>query len=224
MDSNVLRESCIVILDDPVSSFDSNHYYSAAAYIRDKLQSIGQAFILTHKFTLYKDFSRMFGDCNCNRYLLERESNSPIIREEDAFLRDYQDEYVYLFYKIYKFVKQPPANLSDYLPYPNMGRRLLEGFVSFKLPEKYTQQRDILTKAIEIDGDGNAARVRAITRLVQNQSHLRLVGAHESAENILDIKQLPSIFQHVLDFIQEHDSVHFNTLVKQVDPEGATGK
>lgn len=213
-DSNVSKDNCIIILDDPVSSFDSNYYYSAAAYIRDKLQSVGQAFIFTHKFSLYKDFSRMLSEC-CHHYLLEREDNKPAIKNEDAFLRDYQDEYVYLFYKIYHFTRKPPDNLSDYLPYPNMGRRLIEGFTSFKLPGT----KDILAKAIELDGDGSTARVRAITRLVQNQSHLRLVGAHDGAENILDIQQLPDIFRNLLDFIKAHDPIHYETLVKQVDPE-----
>ena len=212
-DSDVPKEDCVVILDDPVSSFDSNYYYSAAAYIRDKLQSVGQAFILTHKFSLYKDFSRMFPECN--HYLLERENNKPVIKEEDPFLREYQDEYVYLFNKIFHFVKHPPDNLGDYLPYPNMGRRLIEGFTSFKLPGN----KDILAKAIELDGDGNTARVRAITRLVQNQSHLRLVGSHDSADNIFDIQQLPEIFRQLLEFIQDHDPVHYEMLVKQVDPE-----
>ena len=214
-DSDISKDNCILILDDPVSSFDSNYYYSAAAYIRDKLQTVGQAFIFTHKFSLYKDFSRMFSE-KCHRYLLERENNMPVIKEEDPFLRDYQDEYIYLFYKIYHFTKNPPNNLSDYLPYPNMGRRLIEGFTSFKLPGT----KDILSKAIELDGNGNTARVRAITRLVQNQSHLRLVGAHEGAENILDIRQLPEIFRNLLDFINAHDPIHYETLVKQVDPEG----
>lgn len=212
-DSNISKENCIVILDDPVSSFDSNYYYSAAAYIRDKLQSVGQAFILTHKFSLYKDFSRMFSECN--HYLLERESNKPVIKEEDTFLREYQDEYVYLFNKIYHFVKSPPDNFGDYLPYPNMGRRLIEGFTSFKIPGK----KDILEKAIELDGDGNTARVRAITRLVQNQSHLRLVGSHDSVDNIFDIQQLPEIFRHLLEFIEAHDPIHYDMLIKQVDPE-----
>ncbi|WP_147539362.1 AAA family ATPase [Anaerotruncus rubiinfantis] len=216
-DHNAIKENTIVILDDPVSSFDSNFYYSAAAYIRDKLQSIGQAFILTHKFTLYKDFSRMFSNC-CNRYLLERENNQPVIKEEDAFLRDYQDEYVYLFSKIYHFVMNPPDNLGDYLPYPNMGRRLIEGFVSFKLPGK----NDILAKAIELDNSENTSRVRAITRLVQNQSHLRFVASCESADNILDIRQLPDILRELLDFIKVHDTLHYEELVKQVDPSDKT--
>lgn len=217
-DSNISKDRSIVILDDPVSSFDSNYYYSAVAYIRDKLQSIGQAFILTHKFSLYKDFSRMFSDCH--HYLLERENNKPVIKKEDVFLREYQDEYVYLFSKIYHFVKSPPSNLGDYLPYPNMGRRLIEGFVSFKLPGN----DDILAKAIELDGNGNTARVRAITRLVQNQSHLRLIASHDSAENILDIQQLPDVFTHLLDFINAHDPVHYEMLVKQVDPEVEAGE
>lgn len=212
-DHNNSKENCILILDDPISSFDSNHYYSAAAYIRDKLQSIGQAFIFTHKFSLYKDFCRMLPECH--RYLLEREHNNPVLKEEDTFLRDYQDEYVYLFHKIYHFVKNPPKDIYDYLPYPNMGRRLLEGFTAFKLPGN----KDILAKAIELDGSDNTARVRAITRLIQNQSHLRLVGVHDGADNILDIRQLPNIFQHLLNFIKDHDPMHYKALVSQVDPE-----
>ena len=212
-DSNVSKNDCIVILDDPVSSFDSNYYYSAAAYIRDKLESVGQSFIFTHKFSLYKDFSRMFSECH--RYLLERECNLPAIKAEDAFLRDYQDEYVYLFYKIYHFANNPPQDLSDYLPYPNMGRRLLEAFITFKVPGS----GDILAKAIELDGNNSTARVRAITRLVQNQSHLRLIGTHDRAENILDIQQLPSILQKLLEFIDVHDHTHYTALVEQVDAE-----
>lgn len=215
-DSSVSKDNCIVILDDPVSSFDSNYYYSAAAYIRDKLERITQAFILTHKFTLYKDFARMFS--GSHRYLLERDNNNPAIKEEDAFLRDYEDEYVYLFSKIYRFIKNPPGNFQDYLMYPNMGRRLLESFIAFKLPEKYAE-RDVLTRAIEMDGADNTARIRALTRLVQNQSHLRRVGVHDGVDNILDIKQLPNIFKHLLAFIEKHDPIHYSTLIKQVDPE-----
>jgi wobble nucleotide-excising tRNase len=219
LDSGISKENTIVILDDPVSSFDSNYYYSAVAYIRDKLDNVGQAFIFTHKFSLYKDLSRMFG--KCHKYLLERENNGPTLKEEDAFLRDYEDEYMYLFKKIYEFTKNPPANIQDYLPYPNMGRRLLESFISFKLPEKNAQQRDILTKAIKMEKakENNTERIRALTRLVQNQSHLRKIKTQDNVDNILDIKQLPDIFHHLLRFIETHDEVHYNTLVTQIDSQ-----
>lgn len=58
-DVEVTAADTIVVLDDPISSFDSNFYYNAISYIRDKTLHIGQTFIFTHKFALLKDFSKL---------------------------------------------------------------------------------------------------------------------------------------------------------------------
>ncbi len=211
-DTTPLNES-IVILDDPISSFDSNFYYSAIAYIRDKLENVGQAFILTHKFSLYKDMTKMFG--NSRRYLLERENGQPVLKKESQFLKDFEDEYTYLFKKVYDFVSHPPSDLREYIPYPNIARRLLEGFLSFKIPEKY-QGKDILKRALEMENGECTERVRAIARLLNNQSHLRKVCPNVTVENILDTSQLPGTLKHLLEFIEKHDERHYKSLEKQV--------
>lgn len=66
-DMNVNAANTIVVLDDPISSFDSNFYYNAISYIREKTLQVGQTFIFTHKFALLKDFSMLL----CSVLLLQ---------------------------------------------------------------------------------------------------------------------------------------------------------
>lgn len=144
-DMNVNAANTIVVLDDPISSFDSNFYYNAISYIREKTLNVGQTFIFTHKFALLKDFSMMFKD-HTNRYTIQRVLDTPRIKDEDSLIGQYHDEYAYLFKKIYDFVKTPPEDTSDYLQYPNIARRVLEGFLTFKLPSSST----LMDKVIEL--------------------------------------------------------------------------
>lgn len=57
-DMNANPSNTIVVLDDPISSFDSNFYYNAISYIREKTLQVGQTFIFTHKFSLLKIFQK----------------------------------------------------------------------------------------------------------------------------------------------------------------------
>lgn len=78
LDVNADAQNTIVILDDPISSFDSNFYYNAISYIREKTSQVGQTFIFTHKFSLLKDYSLMYGG-NTNQYTIQRESPKKIV-------------------------------------------------------------------------------------------------------------------------------------------------
>lgn len=214
-DMSVNEENTIVILDDPISSFDSNFYYSSIAYIREKLSSVAQAIILTHKFNLYKDFKRMFGQDN-NSYMLVREGNRPVLKEINTFLDNFEDEYVYLFEKIYKLARYNLNDFGDIIPYPNMARRLLEGFVSFKMPDGKT---DLLDKVIAMDRSigKDPKRERSFLRLVNNRSHMREIFKNEFDETIINADQLNKILNDILDFIEEHDCLHYSTLVEKVN-------
>ena len=53
-------KNTIVVLDDPISSFDSNFYYNAISYISEKTKEAGQIFIFTHKFSEFKDYTIMY--------------------------------------------------------------------------------------------------------------------------------------------------------------------
>lgn len=213
-DMNVNAANTIVVLDDPISSFDSNFYYNAISYIREKTLNVGQTFIFTHKFVLLKDFSMMFKE-RTNRYTIQRVLDTPRIKDEDNLIGQYHDEYAYLFKKIYDFVKTPPEDTSDYLQYPNIARRVLEGFLTFKLPSSST----LMDKVIELEQGRNSAAGRAVMRLLNNHSHLRVISSSDLADDIDSITILPDILNHLMEFIKFHDKRHYNTLAKLCDPQ-----
>ena len=213
-DMNVNAANTIVVLDDPISSFDSNFYYNAISYIREKTLNVGQTFIFTHKFALLKDFSMMFKE-HTNRYTIQRVLDTPQIKNEDDFIGQYHDEYAYLFKKIYDFVKTPPEDTSDYLQYPNIARRVLEGFLTFKLPSSST----LMDKVIELEQGRNSAAGRAVMRLLNNHSHLRVISSSDLADDIDSITILPDILNHLMEFIKYHDKRHYDTLAELCDPQ-----
>ncbi len=204
----------IIVLDDPISSFDSNFYYNAIGYIREKSQYVGQVFIFTHKFALLKDFSLMFGE-NTNQYIIQRLENSPQMVNLDSLISQYHDEYAYLFKKIYEFVKNPPSDTSEYLQYPNMARRVLEGFLTFKLPSSDT----MVNKVLELENNRESSTVRAIMRILNNHSHLRVIPSAEFTDDIDSISALPDTLNNLMEFIKFHDKRHYDTLALLCDPE-----
>lgn len=216
-DVAVDEKNTIVVLDDPISSFDTNFYYNAISYIRDKTSNVGQVFIFTHKFSLLKDYSMMYKG-ETNRYMLRRLGDAPQLLNEDNFIGQYHDEYAYLFKQVYNFVKQPPTNPSDYLPYPNMGRRLLEGFLTFKLPLP-NSEGSLIDRVLTLEEGENTAAGRAVLRLLNNHSHLRVIADGDIADDISNISILPDVFRQLLEFIKHHDEKHYNTLARQCDPE-----
>lgn len=207
----------IVVLDDPISSFDSNFYYNAISYIREKTLQAGQTFIFTHKFALLKDFSMMFKE-KTNRYTIQRIQNIPQIINEDSLIGNYHDEYAYLFKQIYSFVKTPPKDTSDYLQYPNIARRVLEGFLTFKIPSPST----LLDKVLELEQGRDTSAGRALMRLLNNHSHLRIISGGDHADDIDSIAVLPDTLKHLMDFMKSHDKQHYDTLAALCDSEYST--
>jgi SOS-response transcriptional repressor LexA len=175
---------------------------------------VGQTFIFTHKFALLKDFSMMFKE-HTNRYTIQRVLDTPQIKDESNFIEKYHDEYAYLFRKIYDFVKTPPDDTSDYLQYPNIARRVLEGFLTFKLPNSST----LMDKVLELEQGRSTAAGRAVMRLLNNHSHLRVISSSDLADDIDTIAVLPDILNNLMEFIKHHDKRHYDTLAKLCDPQ-----
>lgn len=214
-DVSIDANKTIVILDDPISSFDSNFYYNAISYIRDKTNNVGQVFIFTHKFSLFKDYSLMYKG-ETNRYIIQRVNESPIIQNEDNLLAQYHDEYAYLFKKVYEFVQNPMNYKNDYLQFPNIARRLLEGYLTFKMPFP-CNDCSLLEKVLKLEDGKNTAAGRSILRLLNNHSHLRTVSDGEISDDISYLSILPDILNNLLYFMRSHDEQHYNILASQCD-------
>ncbi len=97
-----------------------------------------------------------------------------------------------------------------------MARRLLEGFLTFKLPQP---DLDMIEKVLRLEEGKPTAEGRSILRLLNNQSHLRVIREGEFADDIDSISILPDILKNLLSFIKYHDERHYNTLALQCDPK-----
>jgi wobble nucleotide-excising tRNase len=150
-DSNFDMENGVVVIDDPISSLDSNSMYSAFGFMKERTKSVKQLFVLTHSFSFFRQvrgwFFRQPGQRSprlerhpSRFYMLESkvegERRTSHISALDPLLQNYESEYHYLFKKVYEEA-QREGNLNElenYYGLPNIGRRLLESFLTFKLP------------------------------------------------------------------------------------------
>ncbi|MGE4312488.1 AAA family ATPase [Desulfovibrio sp.] len=207
-DYNIIKSATIIMLDDPISSFDSNFYFNILAYIRDHCIKYKQIFLLTHKFSVTRDCMKLFDKKLSNRYVLKRSNDSPVLLNEHKLLNEnYWDEYVYLFSLIYDFTQNPPANYQEYFIYPNIARRLLEAFLAFKIPGN----EDLVDKIANLSGTSSIL-ARAVLRLAHGKSHLRTIGETNGTDFIENYEELPQLFKNLLIYIEEHDSVHYHKL------------
>ena len=216
LDSNADSQNTIIVLDDPISSFDSNFYYNAMSYIREKSGNIGQVFVFTHKFSLFNDYGRMYPGDDTNRYIIRRIGEGPSIENEDKHLIGFHDEYAFLFKKVYDFAKNPPEDISEYLQYPNMARRLLEGFLTFKCPDP---KLDMINRVLQLEKGKVTATSRAVLRLVNNKSHMRVIPDGDAVDDLDNITAMPEIIKNMLEFMKAHDEMHYSILAESCDSD-----
>ena len=85
-------------------------------------------------------------------------------------IRDYESEYHYLFHLALKFAQSPDGHTDYFYLMPNALRKVLEIFLAFKLPGP-----DGLRSKVDNIASSNhgldPARIRALDRLVQLESH-----------------------------------------------------
>ena len=96
-----------------------------------------------------------------------------------------------------------------------MARRVLEGFLTFKLPSSKT----MIDKVLELENNRESSVVRSIMRLLNNHSHLRVIPGAELSDDIDSISALPDTLNNLMEFIKYHDNRHYDTLSSLCDPE-----
>lgn len=127
----------IIILDDPISSFDSNHLFNASSLIKKATEKSKQLFVLTHNFWFFKQVRDWMIRKNkkdtvaSNVYLIKQGA----ITDASGSLTRFHSEYQHVFNTVLSF--QDMDNIDEALCFTvaNSIRRLLEAFTSFKCPD-----------------------------------------------------------------------------------------
>ncbi len=225
---NFLVRDGIIVIDDPISSFDSNYIYHCFALIRRHFKTAGQLFILTHNFELFNltkswfnrrnNRSRTDGESEslCSFYTIETEliDNERIahIVSMDETLRDYNSEYQYLFARLIQFSGDSTPNYADLYTISNIARRFLEIYAGFKIPNRGDLRSKVkqlpTTKITDVQKE-------KVYRLVQEYSHANdptcAVVHRDRCEALEAVRVLLAI-------VEESDSEHYRILKKGLPP------
>ena len=202
----------IVVLDDPVSSLDANSLFRAFGFIRDRVSDAKQVFILTHSYLFFKQTkSWMRRQRKEHRfYMIAQYSESNVrfstLCRLDPLLELYNSEYHYLFKVCFNSIN---GNLSRELGHsiglPNLARRLLEGFLSFRFPDKTSLWKAL--EAVNFDKE----KIAGIYSFVNEYSHGYM--AHDGVPEWSSLCEAPHIMRDIMDLIKSQDAEHFGAMV-----------
>lgn len=223
----------LVFIDDPISSMDSQFMYSAYAFIVAAIEKdvggdlkVGQFFLSTHSYDFFNLFKKKYWKNKepkkrrCNLYILRVKLDSTSNRcsniyELDDLLKKFDSDYQYLYSSLIEFEKASEAeqnSLEKIYSYPNIARRVLETFLSFKFPAK----TDLQAKINAVNNPNiNKETKESVYRFVNIKSHGTLREIEGFSPEILE----PNAKDHILDVLKimrELDCTHCSEIENSI--------
>lgn len=225
-DTDFNLEEGMVVIDDPVSSLDTNSLFSAFGFMKARTSNAKQLIILTHSFSFFRQIRNWFDSLNkvpqrarraptARFFMLQSETQngarSAKLGPMDSFLTDFESEYHYLFKQVFRASQiQQRQGLEHYYGMPNMARRLLETFLAYRIPSR---SGDLYGKLNEIDGD--VALKTRVLRFLHTYSHGDSVAQPDHDPTLL--AETPSVLREVLTLIRANDPVHHDEMIALVN-------
>jgi len=218
----------IVVVDDPISSLDANSLYTAYGYLKERTREAAQLFVLTHNFVFFREVKEWFKYFKGNTVEPRKNALFQIECHYDGecrissiinlhkVLKDYNSEYAYLFSQTHKLANSPngEATLEEYYPAANIARRLLEMFLTFKMPSQLLAEKESNFESVIRGLNISVAHQTRLSRFLNAYSHKRYIGELEHDISILS--ETPAIMKDVLAVIQQYDAEHFNEMKKVI--------
>lgn len=214
----------VVVIDDPVSSLDTNSLYSAFGYMKERTKHAGQLFVLTHNFAFFRQVKNWFNHQNrlikndASFYMLQATLHdgrrTATIAKLDPMLHEHESEYHYLFKKVHdeSLKASQQGEIEGSYGMPNMARRLLEGFLAFRHPNKTGK---LYQQLEEVNFD--AAKKSRIQRFLDTYSHHEHVGEAEHDPSILS--ETSAVLADVLELIETTDKGHYDGMIAATMPK-----
>ncbi|MCL2538084.1 MAG: AAA family ATPase [Alphaproteobacteria bacterium] len=233
-ESGVNIADTIIVIDDPVSSLDSNFIHNIVDIIDNEIikKNPAQLFVLTHNFYFFKLMSRAMGGLKPeNIYRVDKDDSGSYIRNAERSLAVHKNEYLFLadyLKENHTATKQKTPSDDDLVHGTNIInsiRRFLEVFLSFKYPRiKNEDGKDIpkgdgFTKHMEefYKHHPTYASAKRICGLANRYSHetMTSVEADPWISGIVDIK---SLLEEFMLFVKHMDEPHYKSLFDISEP------
>ena len=198
----------IIVIDDPISSLDSNSIFQAFAFLKNSVKEAQQIFILTHNFDFLKLLLGWLKRASRaqNYYMIKNkyDSNSDrvaILDPLDILLRNHDTEYQYLFKLLSNF--ESDGTIASVYHIPNIARKVLENFLMIMIPNN----ESMFKKMEKLDFDEN--KKTAIYKFTNDQSHITGNGFDPSL-----VPECQNNVKYLLEMIEEVFPKHYNILVE----------
>lgn len=205
----------IVVIDDPISSLDSNSLFQAFAFLRESVKDAKQVFIFTHNFEFMRQVKNWFfhikkvgGKLQRSLYMINNKEvaskRAAYIAPLDKLLMEYESEYHYLFSLLQNF--KADGSLESVYNFPNVGRKFLETFLAFKIPSN----ENLHEKMAHLTYDDT--KKTAVLRFVETHSHA------ERSDGVLNFDMTLSkggqtAIEDLLAMIEHEDTTHYQALL-----------
>lgn len=184
------KSNRIVILDDPISSLDTQALNFVSSMIESSLNDARQLIVLTHNLQFANNIKKWLrnrtrsglsrrnedpGKASASLFVIDsKQSQDSISRissiiDMPPHLRDYESEYHYLYSLVLHFTNNTSSNYNYYYIMPNAIRKILETFLAFNSPKpdgiKSKLQR--IAQAHKLD----YTNLLSLEKLIQVESH-----------------------------------------------------
>lgn len=174
-------ENGLVVVDDPISSLDSNSVYQAFSFLKNAVKDCGQVFIFTHSFDFLRlllNWRKNVSDKKETSYFMIKNDFSngnrlALIENMDKELQEYESEYHYLFHLLKTMRDSQNESIEKAYPVPNIARKVWESFLMFRVPNG----RSPYSKMEVLKKDGySSQKLDAIYKFTNDQSHITGAG------------------------------------------------
>lgn len=211
-------KNLIIGVDDPVSSFDSNHLFNASAFIKNIIDKAQQIFVLTHNFWFFKQVRDWMlrkndkKDSNGKQIILShlyqverghlKNATQPLVR--------FHSEYQHVFGTLLSYQQSGACDDAACFGIANAARRLLEGFTSFKTPDNAN-----FNGALQI-GMSNGMDIAAKERIfyfLNKYSHLDRIESFDTTIETL-LEEGKNVVDDILKLIKLADKDHYHSMLK----------
>ncbi len=222
------KKRLVVVIDDPVSSLDSNAQTYAFGLIKKHTKRVAQVVLLTHNLKLMHMAKRaffrgvnfadtvpqglLFVDCRGDK----KGSRESALVKMPSHLAKYDSEYQYLFSVVFE---ASDKQSTDYLyMLPNAIRKLLEIFTAFAAPDKASFAEALFDDSGKIKGL-DQAEMNQLERVCQIESH----GDIEAVNSLpaLTVEESHRAANGAMKYIRERDKKHYDAMLRIIKKPGA---
>lgn len=209
----------IVVIDDPVSSLDSNSVYQAFSFLKNAVKDAKQIFLFTHNFDFLKlllnwvkhipkpEGKKSYYMLLCN--LDQFGKREALVQPLDKELFQNENEYAYLFKQLYNF--QSDGTIAGSYHIPNIARKVLETFLDFYYPGGLSIHRKL--EAVSFD----PVKKTALLKFANDLSHSTGKGFDPAL-----VPETQKSVRYLLEMIEGVSPIHYSSLENSIGTETAS--